>query len=270
MRGFVGGLEMQWWEEGHGPEGWVFLHAFPLYAAMWRPQLERLPSGWQALAPDLRGFGGTDAPHEEAYTMAEMADDVAALMDKVGMHRAVIVGLSMGGYVAQQMWARHRDRVRALVLACTRARADTPEERERRLELAAQVEREGIEPLIAHYLPRFFQVKGRRDDSELVQRVRRWMEETKPAAAARALRGMAERPDCTELLGTIDVPVLVLGGREDQLVPPAEIEALAAAIPGAEQVLLDDAGHLANLEQVEAFTAALVRFGERVAVAQPA
>lgn len=256
--------------EHDGPEGWVFLHAFPLHAAMWRPQLERLPSGWRALAPDLRGFGGTDAPHEDAYTMEEMADDVAALMDKVGLHRAVVVGLSMGGYVAQQLWARHRDRVRALVLACTRARADTPEERERRLELAARVEREGIGPVVDFYLPRFFQTKGRRDDSALVERVRRWMEEAHPAAVARALRGMAQRPDMTAALAELDVPLLVLGGREDALVPPAEVEALAASLPNAELVLLDDAGHLANLEQVDAFTAALERFGQRLAASQPA
>lgn len=219
-----------------------------------------MPDGWLAIAPDLRGFGASEAGSLDGWSMDVFADDVAALLDSLAVPRAVVCGLSMGGYVAFAFWRRHRERVRGLVLADTRAGADSEEGRAGRHAVAEEVLVKGSAVVARAMLPRLLAAATRDEAPEVVDRVRSMMENTAPASIARAQRAMAERPDSTGDLAGIDVPVLVVTGEEDVLTGPAEARAMVDALPRATLALIPGAGHLSPVERPAAFNAALYAF----------
>jgi 3-oxoadipate enol-lactonase len=231
---------------------------------MWREQLGALGGSALCLALDFPGFGASQPARQPVCHMDEMAVHAVDLLDHLGIERAVVCGLSMGGYVALALAAGFPQRLSGLVLADTRAGADEPEGRQARLEMARRVEAEGTGWLADALLPRLLGAATRRTRPDLVTRLARWIGEASPAAVAAAQRGMAERPDCRPGLAQIAVRALVMAGEEDALIPPAEAEAMSRAIPGAELQLLAAAGHLASLEQPAAFNRALAAFLRRV------
>lgn len=239
----------------------LFVHGFPFHGGMWRAQLDGLPAGWHGLAPDLRGFGsapaGAGAGLAADWTMDTFADDMAALLDGHGIERAVVCGLSMGGYISFAFWRRHGDRVRALVLADTRAGADTAEGRASRHAMAEEVVERGTEVVARAMLPKLFAPSTRREKPEVVERVRSMIEGTAPATVAAAQRAMAARPDSTPDLPGIVVPTLVVAGEQDALTGPDEARSMAHALPAARLELIPDAGHMSPMERPEAFNAVL-------------
>ncbi len=254
----LNGIRMRYEDTGEG-QAVLLLHAFPLRGAIWRRQVEALRDGYRLIVPDLRGFGGTDAP-PGPYSMDQLADDAAALVEYLGVSRVAVVGLSMGGYIAFAFWRRHRDKVAALVLADTRAGADTPEGQASRELNARLAEEQGARAIADKLLPGLVAAGA----SQAVRdEVRELIIAASPEGIAGALRGMAARPDSTSDLAGIDVPTLVVVGMEDRLTPPAEADAIVAGIAGSYVVLVPDAGHLSNLEQPEAFNNALRAFLDR-------
>lgn len=247
-----------------GGDPLVLLHAFPLYSAMWAPQLACLSSGRRVIAPDLKGFGASDAPDELSHhTMIGYAEELAALLDALGVGRVVLGGLSMGGYVAFAFLRRHADRVTGLILADTRAAADTTEVFDRRTDQQDQVATEGTTALVEVLLGGLLCDNTKAYRLELVEQVRRLM--ANPAAGyIAALEAMKHRPDATAELAAIGVPVLVLVGEHDALSPPAVARAMAGAIPDAQLAVLPNAGHLSNLEAPDEFNAAVAEFLERL------
>jgi pimeloyl-ACP methyl ester carboxylesterase len=267
---------MHWQEAGAG-EPVLLVHGFPFDASMWRDQLADPPPGWRFIAPDLRGFGRSGAaeagapatgmasaatPAEVApLTMERHADDLAALLDHLGVKRAVLCGLSMGGYIALTFWRRHRERVRALILCDTRAGVDSDQVRENRRRLAEAVAREGARAAAEANLPRLLAHATRQHAPEVVERLRRMMEAQPPAGIIGALHGMAARPDSTDLLAGIDVPALVIVGDEDAFIPLEQARSLAAAIgSGARLAVIEGAGHLPPMEQPAVFNRTLASF----------
>jgi 3-oxoadipate enol-lactonase len=238
----------------------VFLHAFPLHGGMWEAQLATLPAGWRGLAPDLPGFGRSTGRGASPLTMDALAADVVRLLDDVAVDTAVVCGLSMGGYIALALARRHPARLRGLVLCDTRAGADAEAGRAGRLEMADRVLEGGAAVAAEALLPRLLGEATRQQQPALVERVRAMIEATAPASIAAAQRGMAERPDSSEVLPRIAVPTLVIVGSEDVLTDVSEARRLEAGIPGARLEVLDGAGHLSNLEAPAAFDAALHRF----------
>jgi pimeloyl-ACP methyl ester carboxylesterase len=219
---------------------------------MWEPQLAALPEGLPVAAPNLPGFGGSD-PGGDVLTMGLAAERALESLEERGIDRAVVCGLSMGGYVAFEVWRRSRDRVLGLVLANTRAVADSAEAAAGRRALAERLRSEGnvvaAEPpaLLSEHAP-----------DELRTRVHGWIAEQPPEAIAAALLGMAERPDSTPDLATIDVPTLVLTSTDDRMIAPEISAEMAGLIPRGRLETIDGVGHLSNLEGSEAFDAALV------------
>jgi pimeloyl-ACP methyl ester carboxylesterase len=242
----------------------VLLHAFPLCADQWLPQLAKAPAGWRVVAPDLRGFRSSDStpaePVPDAMTIDGYAADVVALMDHLEIARAVVAGLSMGGYVAFGMVRQAKARVAGLVLAHTRASADSPEGRGNRDRMIDLARREGPEAIARAMLPKLLGETTWREQPDLAQAVGRMIRANTGDAIAAALAALRDRPDSTPLLSSIDCPALIIAGEEDALIPRADADAMHAAIKGSRLVVLPRVGHLGNLEDASAFSGVLAEF----------
>ena len=243
----------------------VLLHAFPLDHGMWLRQ-EPLGESLRLIVPDLRGFGGSTGSVPRG--IADLADDVAALLDGLHLERpAVICGVSMGGYVAQHVAARHPDHVAALVLVDTKLEADTPEARSARVDLAGKVGRLGQAILADAMIPRLLAVPRSDADPAVVARhaenraLLQALVERQPVATIQAaLAALGGRPDMTAPMRHVGVPTLLVVGAEDQITPPACLEAAEQVIPNARLLIVPHAGHLVPLEAPEVFNRAVLEF----------
>lgn len=243
-------------EAGEGPLA-LFIHGFPLDHTLWLDQLRGLAHLRRCVAPDLRGFGRSDPAGAEGLPMGTMADDVAALIQALDADSADVVGLSMGGYVALALWERHPDLVRTLTLADTRATADGAQAREKRESMIDRLLDRGRSALGEEMVGALL---GEAPSARARARLRTMTEATPYETLVAAIEGMKRRQDRTGLLSAMSLPVLVITGEEDSVIPPAEAEALAEAIPGARLVTIPGSGHLPPIEQPEAMTRALEEF----------
>ena len=239
----------------------VFLHAFPLRARMWDPVRACLPHDLETLAPDFPGFG--DAP-PGPRSLAGFASNVLAALDRDGLDRVVLVGLSMGGYVAFRLFDVAASRVAGLVLADTRAGPDGADARDRRTAQAARVRAEGPAWMPDALLPGLLGATTRAGHPDVVDAARAMVAGGNREGVARALEALRDRPDSTPLLHAIRSPTHVIVGAEDTLTPPSEATALAAAIPGATLDVLPGAGHLSAIEAPAAFSRSLTWFLSRI------
>jgi 3-oxoadipate enol-lactonase len=259
----IDGAEIEYEVRGDG-RALLLLHAFPLGLFMWDAQVEELSATHRVVRFDARGFGGS-APGDGTLTMERIADDGAALLDHLGIEKAVVGGCSMGGYAAFAFVRRHPQRLTGLVLQDTRAGRDTAEARATRATLASKVLAEGASAAEEAFLPKLVGETTRRERPDLVAGLRERILATSPRGIANALSGLATRADSRETLPAIAVPTLVLVGAEDEITPPAEAATMAAAIPKARLDVIPGAGHLANLESPAAVNAALRAFLARFA-----
>lgn len=239
-----GGLEYE--VRGDGPD-LLLLHAFPFDLSIWDDVVAELAPHARSLRFSARGFGAS-SPAGALLSMEGIAADAVALMDHLGVSRALVCGLSMGGYAALAMVRAHAPRVTGLALCDTRAEADSPEARSSRSALAAAVRAQGVGPVVEAMLPKLLGATTHRERPAVVARTRAAMERCAPAAVADALAGLAARADQTGFLREIRVPTLCLAGEEDVLTPPADARRMADAIPGARLVLLPGSGHLPCFE----------------------
>ncbi|HET6980006.1 MAG TPA: alpha/beta fold hydrolase [Pyrinomonadaceae bacterium] len=237
----------------------LLIHGYPFNRSLWNEQIAALSESHRVIAPDLRGFGESDSSPEIA-TMNRMAQDVALLLDHLSIPRVTIGSLSMGGYVTFAFYKQFASRVRALILADTRASADTEEAKQTRLQQAEKALAEGMAGIADAMLPKLLTPETVSKHPELVKRVRDMMLKTKPEGAAAALRGMAARDDQTSLLSKITVPTLILVGAEDAITPVADSEKMSEMIAGSRLVVLENAGHVSNLERTEKFNEAVLDF----------
>lgn len=246
----------------------IFLHAFPLNRAMWDGEITALLAmpdcRWRLISLDWRGFGESEIP-DDISTMELFAEDVAALMDSLGIQKAALCGLSMGGYAAFAFLRAYPERLAGLILADTRPGADTPEARANREQVARLAETEGSGAIADLQIPRLLADATREQHPEVEARVRQWIQAATPKGIAAASRGMALRLDSSDLLANIPCPTLVIVGEQDMLTPPSIAQEYAAPIPDARMVVIPQAGHLSNLEQPELFLAALRDFLQTIA-----
>ena len=254
---------LRYLESGSGRD-LVLLHAFPLSADQWLPQLHRVPPGWRFIAPDLRGFRGMGPAFEDlgltGLTIDDYADDVLALMTHLEIDRAVISGLSMGGYVAFAMLRRAAARVSGLVLSNTRATADSPQAKEARAASIELVNKEGAAAIARTMSPKLLGESTRQVQADLEEAVRRLIVVNSPEAIAAALAALRDRPDSTGLLSSISVPTLIIAGDEDVIINTAEADTMHQSIPGSKLVMLSRTGHLGNLEAPGTWSGAVDTF----------
>jgi len=259
---------------GAGPSI-ILLHGFPFNRSMWREQIEFLRArGHRVVASDLRGLGENvaqtsvcDEPSSDhrlksvpPATMEEMARDVAALMDELKIESAVICGLSMGCYVAFEFIHLFPSRVNALVLCGPRAQGPDETEKASREAQALRVLAEGMDFAVESISAKLLAQHTLNEKPDVVSRVTEMVLNTDPRGAAAAQRGMAVRRDYSDDLTSISVPTLIIAGREDGVRTPEDAEFIQHGIKGSQLVVIDDAGHLMNMEQTEAFNHTLLDF----------
>ena len=253
------GIEIPFTEAGKGRPV-VLLHGYPFDRSMWSEQLETIAAaGSRAIAPDLRGLGETKSSNEVS-TMDEMARDVAALLDHLDAKQSVVCGLSMGGYVAFEFMHQFPERVRGLVLAGTRAPADNDQEKAGREQQVQTMLRAGMVPISIATLPKLLAPRTLAEKPDVVKRVRAMITRSDPKGAAAAQRGMAARRDYTEDLAKINVPTLIIVGREDSIRPVADAEFMHRGIRDSRLEIIEDAAHMTNIEQPKVFNDALFSF----------
>ena len=245
---------------GGRPRGTLLLlHAFPVNARMWEGQLSLAEAGWHVIAPHLRGFDG-GAGDPPAASMDDCAGDVIDLLDALHVKQAVVGGLSMGGYIAFALLRLAARYVQGLILADTRSQADTPEGIAGRTRLLQLVEDKGPSAVAEEMIPKLLGETTRSHRPAVVEQVRSLVLDSSADGIGGGIRALMTRPDSTPLLPSIHVPTLILVGEEDTVTPPAAAEEMHRAIAGSALVRIPQAGHLSNLEQPGAFTAAVAAF----------
>lgn len=248
---------------GSGPAV-VLLHGFPLNRQMWQPQVEVLAAaGYRVICPDLPGFGASPVA-SDCRSIDVYADAVIGLLDRLGVEQAVIGGMSMGGYVLLNLLERYRSRSRAALFLVTRAAADDAAGRAKRTALVAEVE--AGRPLVVAdaFVELLFAPQTAAGRPDLIAQVRNWMEATSAPGLVAGLLAMRDRSDYVDRLVTFNLPTLVVGAELDRAVPVEHAQILVERLPQAELRIIPQAGHMANLEQPEAFNQALIEFLKRL------
>ena len=240
------------------PHVLVLVHAFPVGMRMWEPVA--VPHGWRAIAPALPGFDGADPVEAPPPSIDHYAHAVLGVMDGLGIDHAVLGGLSMGGYVAFALWRLARLRWRGLVLADTRAAADSEQGRAGRQKMLDLLHERGSRAIAEEMVPKLLGETARKTQPQLVAHAMRLIERQTSDAIAGALVRLRDRPDSTPLLRDIGVPTLVIVGDEDIVTPPSDSEQLAAQIEDARLVRIPASGHLSCMERPAEFSAALAGF----------
>ena len=260
----IDGTAINYEDNGRDGVPLLFLHAFPFNARMWASQFESLGERHRCIAPDLKGFGDSDAPDDlSVYSIESYAHDAKALLDHLGVEKVVLIGLSMGGYVAFEFLRHYPQNLAALVLADTRAEADAPEVKERRNKQQEQVRAEGISGLIDTLTETLLSDTTRENKPDVVAKVKTLMEN--PASGyLGALEAMKKRRDSSGELSSIAVPTLVTVGEKDALSPPEVARKMHEQVSGSKLVVVPEAGHLSSLEDPDAFNGALADFLESI------
>ena len=263
MRATLNGITLAYNDTGTGVP-LVFLHAFPLNRTMWAQQEAALATQHRVITVDLRGHGESDAPLWH-YTLDQAADDVRALLDHLAVPQAILVGLSMGGYIAFAFHRRYAGRVKGLVLADTRAQADTEDGKAGRFQMAQIAYRQGPSAIADIMIPKLLTPGTIQTKPAITDRVRAMIEGNQISGIAGDLMAMAERPDSVPFLKAIACPTQIIVGEEDRATPPSDAALMADRIPGARLARIPEAGHLANLEQPDAFNRIVANFVKSLA-----
>lgn len=259
----VDGVSLFFHSEGDG-EPILLIHGFPFSSDLYQPQRAALMGRFRVITPDLRGMGQSDAtPDQTDYSIDAYADDLAALLDDLGVGQVIAAGMSMGGYVLLALLRRHPNRVKGAIFIDTKAGADTEEGRAGRYKMIEQARSEGAGAIAAAMLPKMLTERTRSEQPELAQFLHTMMVATPVDGIVGALYAMANRIDSTPLLPMINVPALVIVGSEDTITPPSVARELQAALPNAELVVIEGAAHASNLERPDEVNAAIGRWLEQ-------
>ena len=258
MKTVIDGMTVGYTDQGNGTP-LVFIHAFPLSKTMWQPQVDAMKDTYRVITIDLGGHGESDIVLWND-SLDGYAKNVIRLLDHLEIAQAVFVGLSMGGYTLFSIYRHYADRVKAIVLADTRAQADSEERKAGRQSMAEVAFKDSASAIADLMLPKLLAPATIEQRPEIVEQVRQMILQTSTAGIVVDLVAMAARPDSTDLLSTITCPTLVIVGEDDQATPVAESQYIAQRIPGSIFVTIPQAGHLSNFEQPAAFNQALNSF----------
>ena len=237
----------------------IFIHGFPFNKSSWQPQVDFLKKTNRVIAYDIRGFGNSSADETE-FSMDLFADDLILFMDKLEISKAIVCGLSMGGYILLNAVNRYPKRFAAIVLCDTQCIADSPESKEKRYKTIEQIKENGLYDFVQNFASVIFY----KAPLKLVDEMKNGMHITSPKSIVKTLMALALRKDMQSSLKKIAVPTLVLCGAQDVVTPLAQSQFLAEHIPNATLKSIDCAGHLSNLEQPDEFNRHLLHFISKI------
>jgi pimeloyl-ACP methyl ester carboxylesterase len=255
----VNGITMCYDDLGRGDTPIIFIHGFPFDKSSWQPQMDYLKNTHRVIAYDIRGFGKSAAGDDKA-SIVLFADDLILFMDALQINKAIVCGLSMGGYILLNAANRYHERFEAIILSDTQCIADSDEAKEKRYKTIERIEAEGINDFASGFVKNAFCKETLETKPEVVEKIKNIILSTSAEAITGTLKALAERWETCSSLSNITVPALVLCGKEDALTPVKQSEYLAQNISGADLRTIDNAGHLSNLEQPDEFNKHLNNF----------
>jgi 3-oxoadipate enol-lactonase len=258
MKAFINGASMAYEEAGDGMPV-ILLHGFPFDHRMWSNQFEALRSSYRVITPDFRGMGGSDIPMDN-ISLDQYANDILALMDQLQLQQAVLVGFSMGGYVAFSMLRMAPERFFAVILANTRPEADTQEGRKNRMAMATSLFEKGSTAAREAMIPKLLSEEDQQSMPDLVSELGSVINSMPLEGLVHACLAMAFRKDSVSLLPSISVPTLVIAGEKDAIAPPDVMRQMADRIPNSQMISIAGAAHLTPMEKPEAFNSAMMKF----------
>ena len=255
----INNFDLSYDDIGEGAIPIIFLHGFPFDKSMWAGQLDFLRSGYRVIACDIRGFGKSHITHR-LDELEAIADDVVVFMSKLNIYKAIICGLSMGGFIALNAQKRFHDRFEALILCDTQCIADTPEVNAKRYKTIDEINTNGVTGFNEGFIKSVFHKDSLTGKKEIVEKVRGVVFSNSQQIITMGLKALAERAETCSTLDEIDIPTLIVCGREDVVTPLAQSESMHKAIEGSILQVIDDAGHVSNLEQPFEFNKHLYDF----------
>jgi len=255
----VSNFHVSYDDMGEGKIPVLFLHGFPFDKSMWTKQLEFLKSSYRVIAMDIRGFGKSTDEQSE-FSMDLFADDVIGLMDALYIEKAVVCGLSMGGYIALNVQQRFPDRFAAMILCDTQCIADSAAVKEKRLNTILDIEADGVKEFNDGFVKNVFHKDSLTNKKELVKSLSKVVAANSPQIISQGLLVLANRSETCITLAAVKVPTLIICGREDGVTPLTESEKMHKSIKGSILKVIDNAGHVSNLEQPKEFNKHLEDF----------
>jgi 3-oxoadipate enol-lactonase len=255
----INNFKLSYDDVGEGRIPVIFLHGFPFDKSMWHIQLDELKSTYRLIACDIRGFGKS-ADEETSLSIDLFADDLVKFMDNLSIDKAVICGLSMGGYIALNAMKRFPDRFMALVLCDTQCIADTTDLKEKRFKTIDEIEVEGISNFNEGFIKKVFCKDSLKNKKKLVEQLRKVVFANSSRIISQGLVVLAGRSETCSMLGEITIPTLIICGRQDEVTPLAQSEFMQENIKGSLLRVIENAGHVSNLEQPAAFNKHLREF----------
>ena len=244
---------------GKGEVPVIFIHGFPFNKNMWQPQMNVFKETHRVIALDLRGFGNSSIIKEE-ISIALFADDLIQFMDKLKIRKAVVCGLSMGGYIALNAVKRYQERFSAIVFSDTQCIADNEEVRKKRMNTIEQINQDGLEKFAEGFVKNIFCESSLLNKPDLVEKILNVILSTSPNTIMGTLKALAERSETCSTLNSISIPTLILCGKEDKVTPTEQSEMMNKAIKNSIFHIIDTAGHMSNLENSNAYNLYLKEF----------
>ena len=245
-----------------GPNGApviILIHGFPFNKSMWNEQMEVLTENFRVIAYDIRGFGNSEAGTED-FSIELFVNDLLGLMDALKIEKAMLCGLSMGGYIALNAIENYPERFNALILCDTNCVADTPEAVEKRMMTIESIDKYGIGPYANESIKNLFSPMSFVTNQEKIAVVKEMIMETSVKTLSATLLALAKRKETCNKLAKIEVPVLILVGEDDKITPPAAARRMHKNIKRSILNVIEDAGHLSNIENSHEFNIHLGKF----------
>jgi 3-oxoadipate enol-lactonase len=237
----------------------IFIHGFPFNKSMWKSQVEYLKDNYRPIAYDIRGHGDSGTG-DEVFSIDLFVNDLISFMDTLKIEKAVLCGLSMGGYIALNAIEKHNERFDALILSDTQCIADTPEVKEKRIKAIESIRTRGVEEYAEESIKNLFALESFTTRLKEIGAIREMIVKTSVQSLCNTLRALSVRKETCTGLSAIKVPVLIIVGSEDKITPPAAATFMHEKIKGSQLKIIDHAGHLSNLENPDEFNIRLRKF----------
>ncbi|MBK7967040.1 MAG: alpha/beta hydrolase [Bacteroidetes bacterium] len=246
-------------DHGKGETPIIFIHGFPFDKLMWQKQLDLFGKNHRVIAYDIRGFGKSTLGSAQG-SINLFADDLVNFMDGLKITKAIVCGLSMGGYILLNAIIRYPQRFDAIILSETQCIADSFEAKEKRKKAISQIVAGKINDFALGFIANIFSDETKKTKGDVVEKIKSTIISTRTEAVTATLIILSEREDLCSSISQIEVPTLIICGEKDVVTPVEQAEFLFETIPNSQLKIIENAGHMSNLEKPDEFNLHLVKF----------